>query len=156
MTGWFEELQRTARHPWRVSGTGRIFRTEQSLCQLRISFSSDPYKLSNSVFMATLNRLRATVLSGASLSHLYSSHKRLNSATGEFEGWDWNWGYWEKKLSSGVLIPRARTMVFSLLDYNISFSSWATRYMIIPKAMRTAGAVTRSKPNRKAKELYVP
>jgi len=58
----------TARHSRRVSGTGSILRTRQSLCQLLMSFSSDPYRSSNSSLMATLNWDRAAFFSGSFFS----------------------------------------------------------------------------------------
>jgi len=77
--------QPTAWHFLRVSGTGSILRTWQSLRQLLTFFSSDPYKSPNSFLMATLNLWRT--------SFSYSLQRRLNSATGGLEGSYRNLGY---------------------------------------------------------------
>ena len=109
-----EDRQLTARHSRRVSGTGLILKTWQSLCQFLISCSSDPYRLSNSSFRAALKALRAArrFHSSSSQSLAYKSHKRSNSTFGEFEGSYWKSEYFEKKLSSGVSEPKGWVLIF--------------------------------------------
>ena len=107
-----EDRQLTARHSRRVSGTGLILKTWQSLCQFLISCSSDPYILSNSSFRAVLKALRAECHFQSWLSHSYKSHKRSNSTFGGFEGSYWKFEYREKKPSSGVSEPRGWALIF--------------------------------------------
>ena len=120
-----ENQKLTLRHFPRVSGTGLILNTWQSLCQLAMSFSSDPYRSSNSSFMAELKDSRASCLFGSPPFQRYVSHKRLNSTEGEIEGWYWNLGYCKKKPSSGVVTPRGRTMIFFWLVSSLLVRSCA-------------------------------
>ena len=69
-----------------------------------MSFTSDPYSVSNSRFIARLNLRRAYFFCGPSLSQQYSLQRRLNSETDEFPGRYWNSEYTGKNssiLSSG-------------------------------------------------------
>ena len=111
-----EDRQLTARHSRRVSGTGLIFKTWQSLCQFLISCSSDPYIVSNSSFKAILKASRAAIRAAfrarPPFSHSYNLYKRSNSTFGGFEGSYWKFEYCEKKPSSGVSEPRGWALIF--------------------------------------------
>ena len=90
-----------------------------------MSFTSDPYSVSNSCFIARLNLRRAYFLCGPSLSQRYSLQRRLNSETDEFPGRYWNSEYTEKNssiLSSGFLTSTSPSA---------TGTGWTTKFLLV-------------------------
>ena len=107
-----EDRQLTSRNFRIVSGTGLSLKIWQSHCHFLRLCSFVPCGMSNSSFKAILKSLRAAFHSQQPFSNLYNLHKWSNSNVGEFEGWNLNFGYFEKKPSSGVLARRGGTLLF--------------------------------------------